>query len=195
MARIASADPENATGEESDILRDIIDTRGAPVENIFLALAPTPSLCKGVLAMATSLRRSQLLPRRFRELAVVTVGIAADSRYEVEHHWRVALKEGITPEELEAIPDFATSALFTEEERAIIGFALELTQTGRTSDAQWAKLGFLDEACRVELTLTVAWYNAVCRIIGALDLEVEEWLSPVTVPDLRFAADHARTDA
>jgi hypothetical protein len=75
MARVPYVDPKRATGPQLDLCQELIKTRGEPLEHIFLALANAPALAEGVLAMATSLRRSTILPRRLRELAVVTVGI------------------------------------------------------------------------------------------------------------------------
>jgi alkylhydroperoxidase family enzyme len=42
-------------------------------------------------------------------------------------------------------------------------------------DAIWEKLGFLGDRQRLELLLTVAWYNCVARIVLPLHIELEPW--------------------
>jgi alkylhydroperoxidase family enzyme len=187
MARVPYVDPALATGRQKELCDDLVRTRGEPLEHIFLALANTPELAEGVLAMATSLRKSTILPRKFRELAVVTVGIATGAQYEVEHHWRIARKLGISQEQLTALPEYAISPLFTAEEKAVIRYALAATKGGHVSGEIWDALEFLGLEGRMELVLTTSWYNCVTRIILSLDLDLEDWLPVGEVPgDLRF---------
>ena len=188
MARVPYVDPKRATGPQQDFCQELIKIRGEQREHIFLALANTPALGEGVLAMATSLRRSTILPRRLRELAVVTVGIETGARYELEHHWRIALKTGISQDQLEALPDYASSALFTAEERAVIHYALTVTRGGLVSSETWDELAVLGLDGRIELVLTTAWYNCVARVIMPLELDLEDWVPEANVPDdLRFS--------
>lgn len=186
MARIAPVASESATTEQQEHLRQLQATRGGRVSNIFLTLAKVPALSQGVLAMATSLRQSTLLSRRLRELAIVAVGIETGSRYELLHHWKAALAAGIEEAELLAITGWATSDRFTREECAVIAFAVELTRDGAASPGTWANLGFLIENARLELVLTVSWYNCVARMAGALDLELDDGLDELVVPEMAF---------
>ena len=185
MARIQYASMESGDPSVAGFLQRLQATRGKP-SHIFLALGQAPALGAGVLAMATALRTSSLLSRRLRELAVVTVGIETRCDYELLHHWKTALDLGLTQDELEALPRFETSSKFTELERSIVRFALELTRQGKVSDATWDAAAHLGEQARLELVLTVAWYNAVARMAHALDLDVEPWFDAPKVPALAF---------
>lgn len=185
MARIPYVTTENATPEQSAHLEKLQSVRGR-ASNIFLALANEPALSEGVLAMATSLRKSTLLSRRLRELAVVAVGIETGSDYELLHHWKIALDLGITQSELEAVAAYRNAACFTALERDVIGFALDLTRAGTVSQVGWDAVEPLGASARMELLLTVAWYNCVARMARGLDLDIEPWFDPPVVPDLAF---------
>src|SRR4051812_10157830 len=161
MARIPYAQRETTAPERRTLFDRLEAERGTPVENIFLALANDPELCDATLTMAMALRKSTVLDRRFRELAVMTVGLVTGSKYEFDHHWNSAVRAGVRREQLEALARSDTEgSVFTEHERAVIRYAKEATVSGEIADSTWNALcGFLDERERLELVLTVAWYN------------------------------------
>lgn len=176
MSRVPYASREAASPSVQALFDRLEMLRGNPVENIFLALANVPSLCEGVLGMATSLRQSTILDRQLRELAVLTVGLETHADYEVAHHWNSAIKAGISPDKLERIAGFETDSAFSEAERTVMRVARQITRVGQVSDELWDDLcAVLDEAQRLELVLTVAWYNCVARIILPLNIEIENW--------------------
>ncbi|HSV36218.1 MAG TPA: carboxymuconolactone decarboxylase family protein [Ramlibacter sp.] len=188
MPRIPYVVRDTANAEQQVHLDTLEATRGGPVSNIFLALANVPALGEGVLAMATSLRKSTLLSRRLRELAIVTVGIETGATYELLHHWNVALRAGVTQAQLEAMTSYESSALFSTQDRAVIRFALELTRTGKAASPTWDALESLGSDARLELVLTVSWYNCVARMAQSLELDMEEWFPAPSIPKMAFPA-------
>jgi alkylhydroperoxidase family enzyme len=175
MARIQYVNRETIPEERGDLYERLVAERGPNPENIFLALANAPDLTEAVLSMATALRKQTALPKVFRELAVVTVGLETGATYEVEHHRNAALAAGIRREQLDRLRDFETADCFTAQERAVIRLAKEVTVGGRARDTTWEALDFLGERQRLELVLTIAWYNCVVRIILPLQIELEPW--------------------
>jgi len=175
MARIQYVDRETIPEGRADLYDRLVAERGPNPENIFLALANAPALTEAVLGMATALRKQTALPKIFRELAVVTVGLETDAAYEVEHHRNAALAAGIRREQLDHLRKFEVADCFTEQERAIIRLAKEVTVNGRARDATWEALDFLGERQRLELVMTIAWYNCVVRIILPLQIGLEPW--------------------
>jgi alkylhydroperoxidase family enzyme len=175
MARIPYVSRETMPDGRTDLYDRLVRERGANLENIFLALANVPDLAEAVLGMATALRKQTTLPRVFRELAVVTVGLEANASYEVDHHWNAALNAGVRREQLEQLRAFETVDCFNAEERSVIRLAKEITLDGRVSDATWAATAFLGPRQQMELLLTIAWYNCVVRIILPLEIEKEPW--------------------
>ena len=177
-----------AGDEQNGYLQRVEAVRERPVSNIFLALAQVPALGDGVVAMAGALRGSTLLSRRLRELAIITVGIETKCRYELAHHWAVALKLGIGQPELEGVPIFETCPLFSAEDRAVIRYALQATRGIDVPQEVWAALEPLGQEARLELVLTVAWYNCVARIALPLRLDLEDWFRMPSIPEAAFGA-------
>ena len=148
--------------------------RKVPTANIFSALAHAPQVLDGFISYANTLRGSQLNPK-LRELAILTVGHCTASAYEIAHHQSHGLKAGISAEQLKAVPDFESAALFNDEERAVMSLARESTLKVDVSEPTWRKAAaFLSERELVELVLTIGWYNSGVRIMGALAIELED---------------------
>ena len=175
MARIPYVSRDTIPDGRADLYDRLIAERGPNPENIFLALANAPALAEAVLGMAAALRKKTSLPKVFRELAVVTVGIVANAPYEVDHHWNAALSAGVRREQLESLQQFEESKYFTDEERAVIRLAKEVTIEGHVSDSTWNAAAFLGPQQRLELLVTIAWYNCVVRILLPLQIEKEPW--------------------
>jgi alkylhydroperoxidase family enzyme len=74
-----------------------------------------------------------------------------------------------------AFAKFETADCFTAQERAVIHLAKEVTVDGRARDTTWEALDFLGKRQRLELVLTIAWYNWVVRIILPLQIDLEPW--------------------
>ena len=147
--------------------------RKLPTANIFLALTQAPEQLDGFLTYANSLRNSPLSPR-LRELAILTVGHLTNSRYEIAHHQSHGLKAGLTQAQLDAVPQFETSPLFTEQERAVMAYARESTLKVDVDAATWGRVAaFLGEPELIALVLVVGWYNSGVRIMAGLDIELE----------------------
>jgi len=172
MARIKYL--SRADGPNQAIFDRLECERKVPTANIFLALTQTPELLDGFLTYANALRSSPLSPR-LRELAILTVGHLARSEYEIAHHQSHALKAGLTQAQIDAVPQFEGSALFTPQEKAVMAFAKESTLKVDVADASWrAVAAFLSEPELIALVLVVAWYNSGVRIMAGLDIELEE---------------------
>jgi hypothetical protein len=57
----------------------------------------------------------------------------------------------------------------------VIRLAKEATLEGHVSDSTWDATGFLGQQQRLELLVTIAWYNCVVRILLPLQIEKEPW--------------------
>ena len=134
-------------------------------------------MCLGTdafLTYANSLRASELSPA-LRELAILTVGHVTRSAYEVSHHHSHGLKAGLTEEQIAAVGDFESSNLFDETEKAVMSLAKESTLKVDVSEETWrAAADRLPQKQMVELALSIAWYNSGVRIMGLLDIDLED---------------------
>lgn len=174
MARVKYLQRSDLAGIDDALFDRLERERKVPTANIFRALAHAPRILDQFLSYANAIRESSISPK-LRELAILTVGHCTGSQYEVAHHQSHGLKAGISAEQLKAIPDFETSPLFDEEERAVMAVAKESTLKVDVSDKTWKRMvPFLNDQQRVELALNIAWYNSGVRIMGALAIELEE---------------------
>jgi alkylhydroperoxidase family enzyme len=96
------------------------------------------------------------------------------------HHCSIARRVGVSREQIEALADWEKSSKFSDNERAVIRYAVEATDNVRVTDAAWNALKtFLDTQRMMELVQNVAYYNMVVRILVPVGVELE----PGTIRD------------
>ena len=175
MARVPYLSREDATSDTEALWDRLEAERKTPTANIFRGLANAPALLDAFLSYANALRDGSELSPKLRELAILTVGHATSSQYEIAHHQSHARKAGVTPEQLAAVADFENSDLFDEAERAVMRLAEESTVAVEVTEKRWAEAAaHLGDKQMVELALTIAWYNSGVRIMGMLDIDLED---------------------
>lgn len=84
---------------------------------------------------------------------------------------------GVSDEKIDALPNYATSNLYSEAERVALEFADAMTITGRdVSDELFARLRvFYDDDAVTELTATIAWENASSKFNRALRVPSQQF--------------------
>lgn len=174
MARVPYLHREDADLSLKPLYDRLETERKVPTANIFLALTNAPTQLDAFLTYANSLRAADLSPR-LRELAILTVGYATRSSYEVAHHQSHGLKAGLTEQQLAAVADFESSDLFDEKEKAVMRLARESTLRVDVSEETWRSAAeHLTDRQMVELSLSIAWYNSGVRIMGLLGIDLED---------------------
>jgi alkylhydroperoxidase family enzyme len=109
-----------------------------------------------------------------RELAILRVGHINQAKYEWTQHVPIALRCGVKQGQIDALPDWENSGKFNEQERAILRYTDEMTKNIRVKDDTFAAVrSSLNEEGIVELTTTIGYYGMVCRILEALQVELE----------------------
>ena len=172
MARVPYPKKEELPEQDRHIYERMMRERGGG--HIWLALANHPKVLEGVMAMAGALRNETKFDRRYRELGIVMVGLITKSDYEFDHHWNSALQAGVKHAQLDNLAQFETSPHFDDQERAVLRYAKEATETGVVDDSTWSKLrSYFGTQEAMEVVLTVAWYNCVVRILLPLQIEHE----------------------
>jgi alkylhydroperoxidase family enzyme len=174
MARLPYLTREDLDTEGRAVFDEHERDRGAPPMHIHRAIANAPNLLRRFSAMALELRNCTALDPRLRELALMTVGRIAGAEYEFVHHWNIALGVGVRREQLEQLADFERAPVFNEQERAVMRYAAEVTSNIKVSERTFDALrSFLDNRRIMELAMSVAFYNAVVRIIVPIGVELE----------------------
>jgi alkylhydroperoxidase family enzyme len=172
MARVPYPKKEDLPEAERHIYERMARERGTG--HIWLAIANQPKVLDAMVSLANALRNDTAFERRYRELGVLMVGLVTKSGYEFDHHWNSALVAGVRREQLENLAQFETSPHFDDQERSVLRYAKEATESGVVSNATWNALrGYFDTRQAMEVVLTVAWYNCVVRILLPLQIEHE----------------------
>jgi AhpD family alkylhydroperoxidase len=158
----------------ADVQRRIAAERGE-VLAIYRMLMHAPGIADGWRHLLTQVRREAELPGRLRELVVMRVAALNGAAYEADHHRPIALAEGVSAGELDAVADprvdLAGTALFDDVAADVLDLTDSLTREVRVDDAVLARLAAgLGPRQVVELVVTIGAYNMVSRFLVAFDI-------------------------
>jgi alkylhydroperoxidase family enzyme len=169
MARVPYLDKSDLKPDDQDLLK-------RPIA-LFRALVNSPGGARAFSGLGHYIRFDSKLDPRLRELAILQVGYVARAPYEWSHHVKIGYGFGVTDADIEAL--IAESAGrpsdLPELDRTVLLAAREMTGAGLAmSDATFATLkAAMETEHLVDLTLVIAFYNAVVRVLGTLRIDVE----------------------
>ena len=117
-----------------------------------------------------------LISARVRELGQMRAGFARGSQFVFSQHCKAGRNAGISEEQIEAIPNWTVSDLFSEEERAVLAYTDDLVlQGGRVSDGVFAQMKkHFSDAAILEFTYVTCMYDMHATICRALRLEYDD---------------------
>jgi len=172
MARLPYADLNHP--EAAPLVQRIVAERGS-VLHLYQMLLHSPPLAEGWLNYLTAVRQKLSISGALREMVIMRVAVLNGAPYEAFQHAPIALKEGMTQAQLDALENWQDSTLFSSTERAVlrltdamtrdIHFAPEIMEHVRAA---------LGERGAVEVTATIAAYNMVSRFLEALHIHADD---------------------
>lgn len=174
MARIplieATEHPELA-----ESIAKIKGARGGRLINIYRLMLHSPALANAWFDLNQAVRYGTEIDGQSRELAVIRVAILNDVEYVQRAHGPAyALKEGLTPEQVTAIANWHSSNLFSERQRALLGYTDSMTRDIDVPDEVFGELRkHFSERQTVELTMLIGAYNMLTRFLKALKVDPE----------------------
>jgi len=174
--RIPAWTPQ-AAPRDAKLLEAILARRGGKFLNLDLALLWSEPLARGWNALLGAVRREFAVDARVKEIAICTVARLTGAEYEFTHHWPEYVKAGGS-DALEAKLDdpvaASQDAVFTEDERLVMRYALAMTQQVKVPEALFREIHARFSTTEVvELTASIATYNMVARFLVALEVENE----------------------
>lgn len=170
MARIPYADPDQ--NEEVKALAEQIRRERGQLHNLYKMLLNSPPIARGWLNLLTAVRQQCKLSGRVRELVIVRIAIINGADYEYDSHAPLALKEGITQEQVEGLRDWRKSNAFDAADRAVLGYTDSMTKDIHVPDEIFDALRpHFDARELTELTATIAVYNLVSRFLEAVKID------------------------
>ena len=151
-----------------------IEAQGAPVLNVFKAMAHSPHICHNFLSLTNVILRDDVLSPVLRELVILRVGWLCGSFYEYTKHSVIGKKAGLRQEQIDAIPYWTSAMCFNDKERAVLSYADESTRLVQVRDETYkAVRAFLNEQEVVKLTVTIGFYGMVSRFLVAMQVELD----------------------
>ena len=145
-----------------------------PVLNIFRTLAHHPKLMKRWLVFGNHVLAKSTLPPRERELVILRVGWLCRAEYEWAQHVVIGKHAGLSPEEIERIPEGPDAAGWSELDRVLLRATDELHADAFVSDDTWNALAaHLDTRQLMDFLFTVGQYNMVSMVLNTLGVQLE----------------------
>jgi alkylhydroperoxidase family enzyme len=144
--------------------------------NLHRALANSPEGLRHFAGLGHWIRWGCALDPRLRELAILQVGYLTASPYEWSHHVKIGRDFGVTDADVTALIAATEGRAHTlgELDATVLRGAREVTTDKRMAPETWSALeAALGRARLVDLVIVVSFYNAVVRILGTLEIDVE----------------------
>jgi alkylhydroperoxidase family enzyme len=146
-----------------------------PMLNIFRTLAHHPKLLKRWLVFGNHVLAKSSLPARERELVILRVGWRCRAEYEWSQHVDIALRSGVTEQDVRRVTEGPEAAGFSDAERALLRATDELLDDACVSDATWSALAaHFDKTRIMDLIFTVGQYNLVSMALNSLGVPLEQ---------------------
>jgi AhpD family alkylhydroperoxidase len=176
MARIPYAD--TAHPDHKDAAAAIRASR-KKVGHLHRMLLHAPPIATGWIALFDAIRWKSTLPGRLRELVICRIAAINGASYEWEAHAPIALAEGATQAQLDALRDWTASDAFDATDRAALAYCDAMTREVHVPDDIAAAVrAIFPPRQLVELTATIAGYNCVSRVLEALEINGADALPP-----------------
>ena len=174
MARISLIEADNHP-ELGELIGRIRSGRRGRLLNVYKLLLHAPALATTWFEHLNAVRWKTELVGRLREIMIIRVARLNGIEYVLQQHVpALALAEGLTVAECDALTDWHNSPFFDQRERAALAFADEMTRGVRVSDETFGALRrHFSERQIVELAVLIGTYNMHNRVFAALKIDPE----------------------
>ena len=174
MPRVREIEIEEVPEDTRPIYRRFATEYG-PFLNQVKIFAHRPPALRHIMGLLLELAEEAILPKRYLEIALVTVSKLNACTYCVAHHAPRMVEQGLPPESAEnilaeTVPGFDTVDMLVRD------FAMQVTeQPGRMRDAMFSALSeHFSEEQIVELTLRSALCGFFNRFNDVLNIGIED---------------------
>jgi 4-carboxymuconolactone decarboxylase len=174
MARIPLIDAKDHP-EFAELVEKFSAGRRGRLINIYRMLLNSPALAESWFNHSNAVRWKTTLDGRLREIIIIRVGHLTHAAYVLRQHVPVlALADGLSLPECDALADWRGTAFFSARERAALAYADVMTQNIVVPDDVFAEVKrHFDTRQVVELTVLIGTYNMNARVLQALELDLE----------------------
>jgi uncharacterized peroxidase-related enzyme len=190
MARVRNIEPDELAPDLAAIYREFAGVYG-PFRNQVAVFAHVPAALRHLMGMLLELRIAATLPKRYLELAIVTVSKLNACEYCVAHHTPFLAVEGVSLAGAENLLDDQEHPELDDTDRLVVEYAIAAWERpNRIPEALFDRLrARFSEAQIVELTLRITLCGFFNKFNDALRVEEE----PEAVASLAAASHGAAT--
>ena len=174
MARVSDIPPDKVPADARDTYLKFANGYG-PFRSQVGVFAHVPSSVRHLMGMLLELREQKNVPYRYIELAIVAVSKLNECDYCVAHHKPLLTVEGISPDGIDRVLDYADHPEFDAVDKLVVEYAIQVTdQPQRIRDNLFERLHeHFSEAQIVELTLRIALCGFFNRFNDALMIDAD----------------------
>ena len=139
-------------------------------------MASNPAALNAFSDFLRAVMGSEALSKKYKELAYLKSAMAVQCALCTGNHRRSAKRVGYTEEQLDALEDYAGSALFSEEEKTVLRYTDQFSlEPGLGSEILLQELKrFLTDEQIIELTMVIGLANYFGRFNNALRTHVPD---------------------
>ncbi len=146
-----------------------------PPANVFRMVANAQSSLQGFVQLASSILLQSEFDARKREIAILRVAHITKSSYEWEQHVLLALRFGVTQEEINLVGVDGPVTGLDEELLLICRVAEEISRDIRLSDEALAEiLAKYGTRQATELILCISYFNMLSRFLESTRVELDD---------------------
>ncbi len=156
-----------------------IAARGIKPHDIHRIYANAPKLQRRSSALAQAIRSDATVPRADRELIILRAAQLMRGDYQFTQHRTMALSCGITAAQIDSLPRWRESGLFSDRQRAVLAYADGMVSAEGITDPTFAAMQrHFSTREIVELTMTAAYYSGSAQVTRALGVAPEKEPDP-----------------
>lgn len=174
MAVVRNLEIEQVPADTKEVYRDFVENYGA-FQNQVGVFAHRPPALKHIMGLLLELADEAVLPKRYLEIALVTVSKLNECEYCVTHHTPFLVNQGFSLETAQKILEPGCPGL-DDVDILVRDYAMAVTQNAnRIPESMHQRLRKnFSEAQIVELTLRIALCGFFNRFNDALGIATED---------------------
>jgi alkylhydroperoxidase family enzyme len=159
-----------------DLVTRISAGRRGKLINVYRLLLHCPPIAATWFDHINAVRWKTQLSGRLRELLIIRIALVNRVDYVIAQHVpKLALADGVSLIECDALENWQGSSLFNEKERAALAYGDAMTRNVTVSDEVFAELRpHFDDRAILELSVLIGTYNMHNRVMQALQIDLEE---------------------
>ena len=158
---------ERMTPAQKTMVADLLAGTRTSLNGPFNALLRSPEMGNSLQKLGEYLRFRSSVPRRLNEMAILLTAKWWSSQYEWYGHKTAALEAGLSQAVIDDIQAGRRPAQMDADEAVIYGFATELRERRRVSDATFkAAVNLLGEQGVIDLVAVMGYYDLVSMVLN-----------------------------